>query len=554
MDSIQAPLVWDFTTGSSYVRVGVIDSGIASHLDLNENYEDDDAWDFYDVNSEEPDLEKGDLKSHGTHVAGIIGAVGDNEIGVSGINWDVSLVQLRTTHAPNYLAATINAIRYTNELSNQEQKIYILNLSVGIREDSRHLEEAIRSFCNNGGLFICSTGNSPQDNDETNHYPSFYASQLYGNPIPNMITVGRIDINNERPDGANWGLNTIMLYAPGEHILSTIPAHICLNNNSLVITELGDRYACECERQFDQWVQVTEHQDNGYHYVSGSSMSTPHVSGVAALLLSVNPNLTAAQIKKCIMNGADDIIITIGDSTTQSVKSLNAWGAFKYLMDNYPVFERNVGYNDVTYTYNIDADASYMIDHTAMMKFNVRESGEYTMTVTADEPIEVKLYNSELQEIDVVQAVTNESKEIGIVCTLSKDVYYLRVNYLDHTDEGNVSVYIDCSHIHSYEFWVYVNDTTHRSECGCGERGNTIAPHGFIPLIDSFNNVVCSGCGYTKNLGSGNGNIILTNPKVSLNGSYILPDGNIVLVDEDVEAYLNGTLVFYDKDKLPVMQ
>ena len=117
---------------------------------------------------------------------------------------------------------------------------------------------------------------------------------------------------------------------------------------------------------------------------------------------------------------------------------------------------------------------------------------------------------------------------------------------------------VDCGYVdedsletHSYDYWVYLNPTTHISECTCGARGTTTANHVFS-FPDETGQMVCRGCGYTKYQGGSGGNIILSKQKVSLNGSYILPDGNIVLVDEDVEAYLNGTLVFYDKDKLPV--
>ena len=97
--------------------------------------------------------------------------------------------------------------------------------------------------------------------------------------------------------------------------------------------------------------------------------------------------------------------------------------------------------------------------------------------------------------------------------------------------------------------------TTHIRECGCGARGTKTASHAFMPLEGSLlDRVVCIGCGYTKNIGSDSGQIIMSITKVSANGSHILSDGTIMLVEEDVEAYLNGTLVFYDKDNLPVTQ
>ena len=97
--------------------------------------------------------------------------------------------------------------------------------------------------------------------------------------------------------------------------------------------------------------------------------------------------------------------------------------------------------------------------------------------------------------------------------------------------------------------------TTHQSACdGCDARGTTTAPHAFVPVSGSLLNVVCVDCGYTKRKDSDFGNVILSITKVSTNGSYILPDGTIVLVEEDIEAYLNGTLVFYDKDNVPQVQ
>ena len=120
----------------------------------------------------------------------------------------------------------------------------------------------------------------------------------------------------------------------------------------------------------------------------------------------------------------------------------------------------------------------------------------------------------------------------------------LDCNYVDESTVGT----------HSFNSWVYVNNTTHRSTCsGCNARGTKTASHAFMPLEGSLlDRVVCIGCGYTKNTGSDSGQIIMSITKVSANGSHILSDGTIMLVEEDVEAYLNGTLVFYDKDNLPV--
>lgn len=116
-----------------------------------------------------------------------------------------------------------------------------------------------------------------------------------------------------------------------------------------------------------------------------------------------------------------------------------------------------------------------------------------------------------------------------------------------HVDEDTIEE-------HSFDGWVFVSDTLHRSECECGVRGSTTSPHTFRMPDSPSDPRICIGCGYTKFLGGNGGNIIISISKVTVNGSYQMPDGTVYLVDADIEAYLNGTLVFYDKDKLPVVQ
>ena len=119
----------------------------------------------------------------------------------------------------------------------------------------------------------------------------------------------------------------------------------------------------------------------------------------------------------------------------------------------------------------------------------------------------------------------------------------------------------DCGYIdedtveeHSFDYWVYQDLTRHRSLCECGARGDSVAFHWFRTSEDNPELMICSGCGFTKKVGNDSGNVILSAPKVTVNGSYQMPDGTVYLVDADIEAYFNGTLVFYDKDDLPVVQ
>jgi len=284
LDRIQAPLVWNQTTGSRNVRVGIIDSGIANHPDLNANL--DNGWDFLNAT---PTRGNTDIDSHGTHVAGIAGAVGNN-IGIAGVNWNVTLVQMRVGTTSVNEAAVTRAVSWARDNWNNANRVSVLNCSFGGYIPSPNLETAIRDYSNLGGLFICSTGNYGLDNDVAgqHHYPSFYASNMHTNPIANMIAVGRSDINDARPTYANCGARTITLFAPGHNILSTVPVAMC-NASGSGCTAKGT------------------HIEHGYHLMSGSSMATPMVTGVAALIWSMYPNMTAAQIKQLIINNVDPV-------------------------------------------------------------------------------------------------------------------------------------------------------------------------------------------------------------------------------------------------------
>ena len=159
--------------------------------------------------------------------------------------------------------------------------------------------------------------------------------------------------------------------------------------------------------------------------------------------------------------------------------------------------------------------------------------------------------------------ISTDSNYHSIVCadcshtiTEEHNTMMQAVSGNQHAEECWDCGYIDEStrEAHLFDGWVFINETTHMSRCECGARGITTASHVFTLPDKIAGRMICRGCGYTKYSGGDGGFIIMSNTKVSVNGSYILPDGNIVLVDEDVEAYLNGTLVFYDKDKLPVTQ
>lgn len=307
---IQAELAWKITKGNRNVVVGVMDSGIeGSHPALieqlnNTNLHRDFTTNPITVLSREDLI---DSTGHGTHVAGIIGAQADNSLGITGVCWDVEIVSLRVSDENGFADSSniIRAIIYATS-----QNIPILNFSGGGTEFDAGIMSAVEFY---NGLFVCSAGNGDDDyigddNDVVRHYPSDYS---YGYSFSDrVISVGSIDMFGNRANSSNYGQNTVSIYAPGVEILSTYPQAICQNSQA---TCGGYHYS------------------NGYHYKDGTSMAAPHVAGVAALMLSVNPNLTSAELKSAILANADTLTISIpdgnGGTKEQEVKKLNAFKA-----------------------------------------------------------------------------------------------------------------------------------------------------------------------------------------------------------------------------------
>ena len=250
---ISAPQAWDYATGDTDVIVGVVDSGIDhTHPDISANmwsYADGYyGWNFINDNSESMDT-----AGHGTHVAGIIGAVGNNAIGITGVCWKIKLAALRIGNKAFSLDAAIRAIDFANV-----NRISILNNSWGGRYDSPSLKHAIENY---DGLFIASAGNHGVDSDITPDYPAAYDNE-------NIISVAATDPNDALASFSNYGAISVDIAAPGANILS-----LALNGE--------------------------------YSSDEGTSMSTPYVTGAAALLMSYKPDLTRLEIKNIILSSVD---------------------------------------------------------------------------------------------------------------------------------------------------------------------------------------------------------------------------------------------------------
>jgi hypothetical protein len=272
---IDAPEAWDITTGSREVLVGVIDTGVdRSHPDLLANmwtnpHEipgnsiDDDGngfvddvhgWDFFS-NDNNPTDEEG----HGTHCAGTIGGVGNNVTGVTGVCWQVSIVGLRFLGpSGGSTSDAIEAVNYSRDLG-----VDLTSNSWGGGGFSSLLQTAIASAGAAEQLFIAAAGNDGSNVDLSPQYPAGYA-------LNTIVSVASSTSSDTRSSFSNYGATTVDLAAPGSSIYSTVP---------------GSSYAT----------------------YSGTSMATPHVSGAVALLKSIAPDMSAAEIKTRLLETVDPV-------------------------------------------------------------------------------------------------------------------------------------------------------------------------------------------------------------------------------------------------------
>ncbi|MBI1249468.1 S8 family serine peptidase [bacterium] len=304
IQKIDAPQAWDKTTGSDSVVVGIIDTGVDyTHPDLVNNIWtnpgeiagngiDDDHNGFVDdvhgfdfVNNDGDPM---DDNFHGTHVAGTIAAQGNNSKGVSGVAWNTSIMALKFLSASGtgYTSDAVRAINYATMMRTQYGvNIRVLNNSWGGGGYSASLESAIQASAAADILFVAAAGNDGTNNDTSAHYPSDYNSD-------NIISVAATDSNDNLASFSNYGATSVDIAAPGVGIYSTVP---------------GGYYAS----------------------MSGTSMATPHVSGVAALAFAYDPTATAAEVKDAILHGGD--LISGLSGKVASGMRLNAAGTLDLL-------------------------------------------------------------------------------------------------------------------------------------------------------------------------------------------------------------------------------
>jgi len=339
---IDAAEAWDITTGSSDIVIGVIDTGVDyNHEDLADNMwqnpgeiagngvdDDNNGYidDIYGIDTANGDTDPIDDDSHGTHVAGTIGAVGNNGIGVVGVNHDVSIAACKFLGADGTgsTAGAIECINYFTDLKDAGVNVRATNNSWGGGSFSQALADAITAAGDADILFLAAAGNSGVDNDASPHYPSSYENDS----IVAVASIGR----NDGDVGHSYGLTSVDLAAPGGAILSTIPG-------------------------------------NSYATYSGTSMATPHVAGSAALVWSINPALSAVEMKDILMSSGDDNVYATG--RTVSGKRLNVNNALEaadpdpgFIIGVTPTSQEIVAGESATYLFELNSIAGFTDDIT----------------------------------------------------------------------------------------------------------------------------------------------------------------------------------------------
>lgn len=520
LEFANVPSCWNFTSGSPEISVGVIDSGIYStHTDLANCIDASLSKDFNtDANGEPCNSPLTDENGHGTHIAGKISAVGNNGQGVAGVNWNIKLVSLKVFRgslgfSDEAIKRIINAIDYAGE-----NNIPILNISSAtdlLSSDlNNSLKNAIKEY---PGIVICAAGNN---NSNTVQYPAGY-------DLDNVISVGalqRVGSMVERweqelmsgdgfsqvipaadnPEGSNYG-DWVDIFAPGANIYST-------------------------------------YKDGAYAYMTGTSMATPFVTGVVAMLKSIKPDLTNAQIRNALINGADLFRYPI-NSDEQSVYSsykLNAFESLKYVFNNC-FTSKNLLYTEETHTQSINSAATIYNAKKALVKLIVSQNYDYEFSASSTNPLAVKLYDSDLSEVSVSTSMSSGGNNVDIFVNLNSGIYYLEVGYTGADVSGEVTMEFSVPpHTHSYDnkYRAY-NAYKHKAICICNQ--SVLAPH----VVLQPNPNTCVLCLGTVGTNSNNSIIYnVLNTQVTQNGSYITCDGVVVLNELDVDAYFNGTLTF----------
>ena len=267
---IDAPEGWSITHGSPNIRIAILDSGVyCSHADLDSKCVEQTS--FVGQHGSPPD----DIIGHGTHVAGIAAAETDNGVGIAGVAWEASIGSLKVCYE-DYTLAILGIIQgVCDDADIAAAIIYaaqngydVINMSLAGPQFSQTLLNAVNYAWNQGVVIVAGAGNG------------YSTEKLYPAAYDNVIAVAATDYFDNLAYFSTFG-DWVSVLAPGHTILSTVPNELC---------------------------NMQPNDPEGCHdWKSGTSMATPHVAGIAAMLLAHLPGLTNAQVRSSIENSAEEV-------------------------------------------------------------------------------------------------------------------------------------------------------------------------------------------------------------------------------------------------------
>ncbi len=275
---------WEVSTGSRNALVAVIDTGVdLKHPDLRENIwrntkeipgngRDDDGSgcidDIFGCDIVNKDGSPQDDNGHGSHVAGIVAALGDNATGIAGVAFGTKVVVVKALDAQGsgFVSSIVKAIDYVTTLKSRGVRISVINLSLGGGSYSDALFRAVERARNHDILTVAAAGNEGSNNDVTPLYPANLS-------LDSVVSVAATDRDANLATFSNYGVSTVHIAAPGSSILST----------ALLSSGVS------------------------YRTLSGTSMATPHVAGVLALIAAANPQLSMLQVKNVLLNSSQSL-------------------------------------------------------------------------------------------------------------------------------------------------------------------------------------------------------------------------------------------------------
>jgi subtilisin family serine protease len=295
MVKIAAPAAWNTQTDASDLVVAVVDTGVNfSHPDLAANiwsHPSDSTIHGYTCIGGVCNAGGNDDQGHGTHVAGTIGAVGNNNLGIAGINWNARIAAFKFLNSAGSGAisdAIVAFDKIRSLIQTNGVNFRVTNNSWGGGGFSQGLKDAMAAVEALGAVNVCAAGNSAVNVDVSPMWPGAYNNR-------GIISVIATDSNDNGASFTNYGLANSDIAAPGVGTLSTVPTGTCA--------------LCDA---------------SGYKLLSGTSMAAPHVAGVVAAMMHLNPLLTAEQARDVLLDpGSYDWMTNTRAQSTSSGGRLN---------------------------------------------------------------------------------------------------------------------------------------------------------------------------------------------------------------------------------------